>query len=482
MASSDATETSPLLQHSHVEAQAVVSPTPLPKGQFAALCAVRLVDPIAFTQLFPYVNDFMNDLHVTDDPSRIGFYSGLVESTFAICQLCSIYPWAKMSDAIGRRPVILAGLSFVIMSTLAFGLSKSLAMVLITRCLGGLFSGTVAAVHSALGEMTDTLNRDFAIPIFGLMWPFGAIVGPLIGGILSNGASKYPYLFGYTIFEDNPYFLPCLMSSLLTFIGVLLGSAFLEETLPSKRKGRNEKCRLNASHHAVVEQGPMSVKGLIALPAISALVTSGFALSFIGTAFDAVFVLFCYSSIESGGLSFSASQIGYCLAISSFIMIGLQLSVLPYLLPTLGPSRLYVFCMGLWPFSFIFLPFLNVIARGGLAADGKLDASTMGLLWTGIAFIHLINRISTLAYSMSMMLINEHAPSPACLSQCHGIVQFSMCFARAFAPFLSSSLYAFSIDKNILGGYLWVVVMIAISFFAGFMSRRLLPYRKTIVL
>lgn len=41
-----------------------------------------------------------------------------------------------LADAIGRRPVILAGLSFVIMSTLAFGLSKSLAMVLITRCLG----------------------------------------------------------------------------------------------------------------------------------------------------------------------------------------------------------------------------------------------------------------------------------------------------------------------------------------------------------
>ena len=48
---------------------------------------------------------------------------------------------------------------------------------LLMNCPGGLFSGTVAAVHSALGEMTDTSNRDFAIPIFGLMWPFGAIVG-----------------------------------------------------------------------------------------------------------------------------------------------------------------------------------------------------------------------------------------------------------------------------------------------------------------
>jgi len=73
-------ETCPLLRASNAEAQnpEKPKPTPLPKGQLAALCTVRLVDPIMFTQLFPYVNEFMNDLHLTDDPSKIGFYSGLV--------------------------------------------------------------------------------------------------------------------------------------------------------------------------------------------------------------------------------------------------------------------------------------------------------------------------------------------------------------------------------------------------------------------
>jgi len=73
-------ETCPLLCTSNVEAQIAEKPkpTPLPKGQLAVLCTVRIVDPIAFTQLFPYVNEFMNDLHLTDDPSKIGFYSGLV--------------------------------------------------------------------------------------------------------------------------------------------------------------------------------------------------------------------------------------------------------------------------------------------------------------------------------------------------------------------------------------------------------------------
>lgn len=51
----------------------------------------------------------------------------------------------------------------------------------------------------------------------------------------------------------------------------------------------------------------MELRQLLSLPIIQALATSGFALSFLGTAFDVVFVLFCYSPIHSGGLSFSVS-------------------------------------------------------------------------------------------------------------------------------------------------------------------------------
>ena len=54
--------------------------TPLPKAQLATLCAVRLVDPIMFTQIFPYVNEMMDHLHLTDDRSKTGLYSGLVVS------------------------------------------------------------------------------------------------------------------------------------------------------------------------------------------------------------------------------------------------------------------------------------------------------------------------------------------------------------------------------------------------------------------
>jgi hypothetical protein len=70
-------ETQPLLNDAENQSR-LPKITPLPKRSLAILCALRLVEPIAFTQIFPYVNEMINDLHLTDDINRIGFYSGLV--------------------------------------------------------------------------------------------------------------------------------------------------------------------------------------------------------------------------------------------------------------------------------------------------------------------------------------------------------------------------------------------------------------------
>ncbi|KAG2062688.1 MFS general substrate transporter, partial [Suillus decipiens] len=469
---SDHDETCPLLRTSNphnAEAQIAEKPkpTPLPKAQLTALCIVRLVEPIAFTQIFPYVNEFMSDLHLTDDPSKIGFYSGLVESVFAISQLCSIYQWAKISDVVGRRPVVFVGTIGLATTTLMFGLSKSLAVVLVVRCLGGLFSGTIAVVHSVLGEITDSTNQMVALPIYCLAWPIGSIIGPLIGGTFSHPASKYPEMLGYQFLKDYPYFLPCFIASVIAIIGVSLGFVFLEETLPSKRKSKKSGSP-NATTNddptttvLVLPEKPFSVSKLLSIPVISALAVSGFMLSYIGVSFDVVFVLFCYSPIKSGGLSFSASQIGYSLAAAGAISAVIQLCIMSYLLRTFDSAKMYNFCMALWPYTFLVLPILNLLARAGLdETTGELGTTTITLLWVGIAFVLMLSKVASLAYSLSMLLTKENAPNAASLGQSNGIVQFAMCFARSFAPFVVSALFAISMEYNLLCGYLWLAIMV----------------------
>ncbi|KII88700.1 hypothetical protein PLICRDRAFT_110564 [Plicaturopsis crispa FD-325 SS-3] len=460
--------------------------TPLPKRQMAALCSIRLVDPVAFTQIFPYVNEFMSALHVTDDPSEIGFYSGLVESAFAIAQLCSIYQWAQLSDVIGRRPVVLVGIVGISVASILFGLSKSLTGVLVARCLAGLFSGNVAVIHSVLGELTDETNQSVAYPIYGLFWPLGAIIGPLLGGTFSDPAQKFPSIFDYEFFRVYPYFLPCFMAAVIGVLSALSGYLFLDETLPSKRSTKSEKKKspslygsVEDSNTTVVRSEPANFKSLLSIPAIFALSASGAALSFICTGFDVVFVLFCYSPVHAGGLGFSTSQIGYSLAISGTISATNQLFFMPYLLRTFNHARMYNFCMGLWPLAFLILPFINLVALGGFdETTGQIDSRASALVWIGIGIVMVLTRIAVLTYSISMILVKKHAPNPASLGASNGLVQFAMCLTRAFSPAFASSAFAFSREHNLLGGNLWVLIMMLISVVGMALSRNIAQHNK----
>jgi len=76
--------------------------TPIPWRQLLTLCLVRLVDPICFSQIFPYINDMLLDMRIVgpNEPERVGFYSGLIESTFSIAVALAIYPWARLSGTL----------------------------------------------------------------------------------------------------------------------------------------------------------------------------------------------------------------------------------------------------------------------------------------------------------------------------------------------------------------------------------------------
>ncbi|KAF8654091.1 hypothetical protein AX16_003624 [Volvariella volvacea WC 439] len=468
---------------------AVVTTTPLPKAQLAALCAIRLADPVAFTQIFPYINEFITSLRLTDDPSKIGYYSGLVESSFAIAQLFSIYHWAKLSDIIGRRPVIIAGTLGLSITTTLLGICSSLPEILLSRCLAGLFSGNIAVIHSVLGELTDETNQAIAFPIYGLFWPLGSIIGPLIGGTLSNAATKYPQYFDYHVFKVHPYFLPCLIAAILALFGVALGYYCLEETLPSKRRQTKKEKRLQqpATYGSISNRGsydddtplepppaPLDMKELLSIPSIRALCASGCALCFIATAFDVVFVLFCYTPIPSGGLGFDAQKIGYSLATAGTISACIQLFLMPTLLRTFDVVKFYNFCMALWPISFVSLPLLNIIIRTGYdEVTGTVNPHAIPIVWSGIAALLVCSRVSLLAYSLNMILAKKNAPHPGALGATNGLIQLAMCISRAVSPAFVSSAFAMSIKNNIAGGYMWVFIMVLICFLGRSLSKRI---------
>ncbi|RKP10531.1 major facilitator superfamily domain-containing protein, partial [Thamnocephalis sphaerospora] len=190
-------------------------PTPLPKRQLIVVYLVQFGEPISFTVLFPFMyfsvtlfsGRFTNtadgsvtavygrqvrDFHITDDPTRIGYYVGLLAASFAVAQFFSGLPWGFLSDRIGRRPVILFGLAGTTICLLLFGLSVSFAWAMTVRIMTGLVNGNVGVLKSVLGEITDETNQARAFSYMPMVYGIGFIAGPTIGGLLSNPAETYP--------------------------------------------------------------------------------------------------------------------------------------------------------------------------------------------------------------------------------------------------------------------------------------------------
>lgn len=92
--------------------------TPVPKLQLLSVCISRIAEPLAYTQvrrlahrwltpsklpsslrfqIFPYVNQMVWDLGVTDNPKKVGFYSGVIDSAFAFAQMFTVYAYGSLS-------------------------------------------------------------------------------------------------------------------------------------------------------------------------------------------------------------------------------------------------------------------------------------------------------------------------------------------------------------------------------------------------
>lgn len=79
--------------------------------------------------------------NVTTDDRQISVYAGMITSAFAFAEFSTGVLWGKLSDRVGRKPVLISGLAGTLLSMLLFGFAPSLPVALLGRALGGLLNG-----------------------------------------------------------------------------------------------------------------------------------------------------------------------------------------------------------------------------------------------------------------------------------------------------------------------------------------------------
>jgi len=347
-----------------------------------------------------------------------------------------------------------------------FGMSKSYWTMIITRCAGGVLGGVFSAIKVMLAEITDKSEQGTALSGFSIAYRMGQIVGQPIGGLLSHPERNIPF-FDTPFWNKYPFALPCFISAGFAVFALIFGALVIEETAPGvlRRRARAKYASIAiqeaGSSESSPERTPISVQHKIRQrPSLRSVLTphvisayvSCFALSISSETIFAVYPLFAFTPIASGGLGLSEAKIGAHMAFRSFISILVMFFYTP-LERRLGLLRMYSFSMFFFPVCVLFFPVLNAMARTGLEGTWLFDG-TVALFFTTWS-------IGNFGWTGSGVILNDAAPSAEALSVINGMGQMSLSLAMAFAPAFITTLFAFTVEYNLLRGNLtWVVLFI----------------------
>lgn len=160
---------------------------------------------------------------------EVAKWAGLTSAISSFSQAAMAVYWGTASDRFGRKPIILLGLTATMIFSLAFGLSRSLVMLVICRGMIGLMNGNVGIIRTMVAEMVqDKELQPQAFSIMPMVWTIGSIFGPSLGGSLARPAEKHPEIFGGSaFFKKFPFVLPNMVSGVIFVIGISTGFLFL---------------------------------------------------------------------------------------------------------------------------------------------------------------------------------------------------------------------------------------------------------------
>ncbi|XXG50691.1 hypothetical protein AAC387_Pa02g4643 [Persea americana] len=415
----------------------------LPLKNFFYAWAVVLTAALPISSLFPFLYFMTRDFHIAKRDQDIGFYAGYIGSSFMVGRAMASIFWGIIADRYGRKPVIMIGITSVIIFNTLFGLSTSFWMAISTRFLLGIFSGLFGTIMAYISEVCREEHRAIGISIVSTAWGMGLIVGPGLGGFLAQPADKYPSLFSKnSLFGRFPYFLPCLSISFLASVASVT-SYWLPETLHKHNANNKDKCSSDDVLEACAyisdfkesneeTDGRMSTSKqnlFTNWPYMSAMIVYCI-FSLHDIAYTEIFSLWAVSDRMYGGLNFTSNGVGEVLTISGAGMLLFQLFLYPKVERILGPIMVSRIAAGLSIPLLASYPFIN-----------KLTGSHLLL---AINCASLLKNVLAVAVITGMFLLQNNAVAQHQRGAANGISTTGMSIFKAIGPAAGGALFAWS--------------------------------------
>ncbi len=158
------------------------------RSALGILFVVVFVDLLGFGMVIPVMPLYAERLGAS------AAWTGLLSTGYSAMQFVFAPIWGRLSDRIGRRPVLLVSIVMTALAFLLYGLAGSFAVLLVSRLFAGAATANIAIARAFVADVTPPEGRAKGMGIIGAAFGLGFVLGPAIGGILSHHSLALPGL------------------------------------------------------------------------------------------------------------------------------------------------------------------------------------------------------------------------------------------------------------------------------------------------
>ena len=298
-----------------------------------------------------------------------GFLIGVIIASFSAMQFISAPLWGRLSDRIGRRPVLListfgAAISYVVfaLSSILENQAAALGLMTASRAFAGICGGNIVVAQAYIADISPPEQRSKRMGLIGMAFGLGFIFGPIIGGV------SLKHLGGPG---------PGWVAAGLCAVNFLLALFILTES------------RKPSSEHAV--QRPHLDQWLHTLrtPKIGTLVVVFFLATFCFSCFESTLPLLVSDNfhLDIRSDEASATTVVYLFAYCGIIGAFVQGGAIGRLVKLMGEPRLIALSLVLTAISLAVLPFIKGTTQLTWAVLFRAEGLTWLVMLAALAFL-----------------------------------------------------------------------------------------------
>jgi len=226
-----------------------------------------------------------------------GLWIGAILTAYSAAQFVSALFLGRLSDRIGRRPVLLASLLGSALSLTASGFANSLVLLLLSRLIAGAFGGSITTAQAYVADVTTPSERTKYMGLLGASIGMGFVFGPGIGAALSG--------FGFSAAA----FVAAGIAALNFLVGIV---KLPESRVPGQADAVRRSFRLE------------DVKAALSQPTLGSALLSTFISTIAFVAMEATFALFgqVRFGLNPAGLGIIFTLVGIVVAVVQGGLIG----------------------------------------------------------------------------------------------------------------------------------------------------------------